>query len=76
MVNFNGEWVIAGVLSGGTTATSVYGDISWWTGVAPYRADIEAAGGVFFTAVPEPGTAMVLIVAFGLIGHRRRNRIA
>ncbi|MEM8680867.1 MAG: proprotein convertase P-domain-containing protein [Planctomycetota bacterium] len=42
-----GEWVIAGVLSGGTTNTSVYGDISWWTGVAPFRNQIENAGGVF-----------------------------
>ncbi len=43
----DGEWVIAGTLSGGTTSTSVYGDISWWTGVAPFRSQIEAAGGVF-----------------------------
>ena len=42
-----GEWVIAGVLSGGTTSTSVYGDISWWTGVAPFRSQIETVGGVF-----------------------------
>ena len=42
-----GEWAIAGVLSGGTTSTSVYGDISWWTGTAIYRTQIEAAGGVF-----------------------------
>ncbi|MGI9516961.1 MAG: trypsin-like serine protease [Pirellulaceae bacterium] len=43
------EWLIAGVLSGGTTSTSVYGDISWWTGTAIYRTDIEARGGVFAT---------------------------
>ncbi len=42
-----GEWVIAGVLSGGTTNDSTYGDISWWTGVAPFRDEIEAAGGEF-----------------------------
>ncbi len=47
LVQVNGEWLIAGVLSGGTTANSVYGDISWWTGTAIYRAEIEAAGGVF-----------------------------
>jgi subtilisin-like proprotein convertase family protein len=47
LVDSNGEWLIAGVLSGGTTSTSVYGDISWWTGVAPFRDEIEAAGGEF-----------------------------
>ncbi len=47
LIQINGEWVVSGVLSGGTTSTSVYGDISWWTGVAPFRAEIEAVGGVF-----------------------------
>ena len=47
MVQVASEWLIAGVLSGGTTSTSVYGDISWWTGTAIYRTEIEAAGGVF-----------------------------
>ena len=47
LVQQGGQWLVAGVLSGGTTSNSVYGDISWWTGTAPYRAEIEAAGGVF-----------------------------
>ncbi len=47
LVQVGGEWVIAGVLSGGTTQTSVYGDISWWTGTANYQSAIEARGGVF-----------------------------
>lgn len=47
LVQAGGEWVIAGVLSGGTTSTSVYGDISWWTGVGPFIDQIEAAGGIF-----------------------------
>ncbi|QEG20772.1 trypsin-like serine protease [Mariniblastus fucicola] len=47
LVDVGGEWVIAGVLSGGTTSTSVYGDISWWTGTAVYRSQIESAGGTF-----------------------------
>ncbi len=47
LVQQGGEWLIAGVLSGGTTSTSVYGDISWWTGTAIYRSEIEARGGVF-----------------------------
>lgn len=51
MVQFGGEWVIAGVLSGGTTSTSVYGDISWWTGTAIYRDAIESAGGSFVTGL-------------------------
>lgn len=51
MVLFGGEWVIAGVLSGGTTSTSVYGDISWWTGTAIYRDAIESAGGDFVTGL-------------------------
>ena len=47
LVDVDGEWVIAGVLSGGTTANSVFGDISWWTGTSIYRTQIEASGGVF-----------------------------
>jgi len=47
LVKFGEEWVVAGVLSGGTNSTSSYGDISWWTGVQPYRALSEEAGGVF-----------------------------
>lgn len=51
LVQSNSEWVIAGVLSGGTTQTSVYGDISWWTGTAIYRDAIESAGGDFTTGL-------------------------
>jgi Trypsin len=51
LVQFGGEWVIAGVLSGGTTSTSVYGDISWWTGTAIYRDAIENVGGDFVTGL-------------------------
>ena len=51
MVQFGNEWVIAGVLSGGTTNNSVYGDISWWTGSALYRDAIETAGGTFVTGL-------------------------
>ncbi|MEL7451221.1 MAG: trypsin-like serine protease [Pseudomonadota bacterium] len=55
LVQIGSEWVIAGVLSGGTTNTSVYGDISWWTGTAVYRSDIEARGGEFFAGVDTDG---------------------
>ena len=47
LVQIGDEWVIAGVLSGGTTSTSVFGDISWWTGTAVYRSEIENVGGEF-----------------------------
>ncbi len=51
LVQSGDEWVIAGVLSGGTTNTSVYGDISWWTGTAVFRSQIESAGGDFTTGL-------------------------
>ena len=54
MVQVNGEWLVAGVLSGGTTSTSVYGDISWWTGTAVFRDEIEARGGEFAGSTPPP----------------------
>jgi len=47
IVTVAGEFLIAGVLSAGTTDTSVYGDISWWTGTANFRSQIEAQGGTF-----------------------------
>ena len=47
LVQVGDEWLIAGVLSGGSTGTSVYGDISWWTGTADFRSAIEANGGQF-----------------------------
>lgn len=51
LVRVGDEWVVAGVLSGGTTSTSVYGDISWWTGTAIFRDAIEARGGEFVRGV-------------------------
>lgn len=49
LINTGSEWAIAGVLSGGTTSTSQFGDISWWTGTSIFREDIEAVGGEFVT---------------------------
>lgn len=46
-----GEWLVAGVLSGGSTNTSVYGDRSFWTSVSPFQTEIESLGGVFSTSV-------------------------
>ena len=50
LVNVNDEWVVAAVVSGGTTRTSEYGTVGWWTGTSIYRAEIEAAGGEFADA--------------------------
>jgi hypothetical protein len=50
LVRSGAEWVIAGVLSGGTNSESFYGDISWWTGTAVFRDDIESFGGVFVSS--------------------------
>ena len=52
MVQIGAEWVVAGVLSGGTTFNSVYGDISWWTGTAVFRSQIESEGGEFIVVTP------------------------
>jgi len=64
LVQIGSEWVIAGVLSGGTTFNSVFGDISWWTGTAIYRDDIESSGGQFIASVPCPAD---LAVPFGVL---------
>lgn len=69
-----GVWTLIGVLSGGTTTNSVYGDISWWTGVAPFRTEIEAAGGVFVAVVPEPGTYGLMLLGMGLMAARLRRK--
>ena len=73
LVDNGGQWTLIGVLSGGTTNNSVYGDISWWTGVAPFRAQIEAAGGVFVSVVPEPGTYGLMLLGLAVVGARLRR---
>ncbi len=75
LVQLNSELFIIGVLSGGTTANSVYGDISWWTGISPYRSNIELAGGEFFDleAVPEPSTIVLFGSGFLMLWWRRRS---
>jgi Trypsin/PEP-CTERM motif len=73
LIDNGGLWTLVGVLSGGTTSNSVYGDISWWTGVAPFRSQIEAAGGVFIAVVPEPGTYVLMLLGLGLVGARARR---
>ena len=51
LVQVGDEWFIAGVLSGGTTGNSTYGDVSWWTGTANFRSEIEANDGRFAGSV-------------------------
>lgn len=71
-----GQWTVMGVLSSGTTSNSVYGDISWWTGVAPFRSQIESFGGVFVAVVPEPGTYGLMLLGLGLFYFRMRSLAA
>jgi len=73
LLMFGSSYYISGVLSGGTSSDSRYGDISWWTGVAPYRSELERLGGVFFTT-PEPGVlALVSLGLLAVIRVRRRR---
>lgn len=69
------QWLLAGTLTGGTTNNSVYGDISWWTSIAAFRTQIEAAGGVF-VPVPEPGTWAMMALGLACIGWMGRRRAA
>jgi hypothetical protein len=68
-----GQWAVMGVLSGGSTDNSVYGDISWWTGLAPFTTQITTAGGVFISVIPEPGSYVLMLVGLGLVGARLRS---
>ncbi len=68
-VDYGGTLALAGVLSGGTTSTSVYGDISWWTGIGAYRQTLESLGAVF---IPAPSGA--LLIGVGALAFARRRR--
>jgi hypothetical protein len=41
--------------------------------VAPFRTQIEAAGGVFISVVPEPGSYVLMLIGLGLVGARLRS---
>ncbi len=57
LIEVNGELLIAGVLSGGSTQTSQFGTVFWFTGVTENRLFIEENGGQFvgdFIPLPPP----------------------
>jgi V8-like Glu-specific endopeptidase len=78
------EYLIAGVLSGGSSAGSMYGDLSWWTAIGPIEVGTNRSSphsfldgfGDFATAVAEVGEpemiALFALGLFGLAAHRRR----
>jgi hypothetical protein len=80
LVNLGGTYAISGVLSGGTTSNSRFGDISWWTGISMYRTQIESFGGRFIGGsvghVPEPGSlglALAALIGVGVVAGMRRK---
>lgn len=71
LVRRGGSWLIAGVLAGGTTEGSIYGDISWWTGVGTEetRSFVSRNGGTYAeAAVPLPAAAVLMLGALGVLG--------
>lgn len=73
LVEYEGEYLVAGIVSGGLDPNSEYGDIGWWTGVGPYQSVIESYGGVF-VAVPEPSVLAFTLISSALVLAFRRNR--
>lgn len=79
LVQRNGTWAIAGVLSGGTTEFSPYGDISWWTGVAEpelRKFVVANSSATYVPAIPLPATAWMLLAAVTGISVMRRRAAA
>lgn len=85
LVQRNGEWVIAAVLSGGVGGQglpqfSEYGDISFWTAIHSDAARqlVIDGGGVFyepgFAEIPLPASGALLLGALGMVGMLRRRR--
>jgi V8-like Glu-specific endopeptidase len=73
---------IAGILAGGSSANSGYGDVSWWTGLRSTSAQAflntncpSCVSTDSFT-VPEPASAALFASALALITLRRRSPAA
>ena len=82
LVQRGGEWTIAGVLSGGTSPTSVYGDRSVWTSVFSAEAQelVRIGGGQFYQPAPDPiplpASAWLLLGGLAMVaGLRARRRV-
>ncbi|MEM9410653.1 MAG: hypothetical protein AAGA30_06040, partial [Planctomycetota bacterium] len=52
LVERDGEYVIVGVLSGGSAGVGRYGSISLWTGISLFEEEIADAGGIFGSNLP------------------------
>lgn len=75
----NGRWAIAGVLSGGSSITSAYGDLSYWTGTGSPEAIAFISSGTggaaeFISDVPVPAAGGLLAGATGVLAWMRRRR--
>jgi hypothetical protein len=73
----DGEWVIGGVLSGGTS-DSTYGDISFWNGLAApeTRALLTGVGAVYVpepSVIPLPASGWLLLAGVAALAVRRRR---
>jgi hypothetical protein len=73
----DGEWVIGGVLSGGTGELSAYGDLSFWNGLgAPEtRALLDGFGAVYVAdpaVIPLPASGWLLLAGVAGLAIRRR----
>ncbi len=65
------DWVLGGIMlttaaySGQPSGTSVYGDETYSANVATYRSQITSI-------IPEPSSALLVMIGMGLIARRRR----
>ena len=79
LVQRSGDWTIAGVLSGGTSLTSQYGDRSVWTGLFSDSAQelVRLGGGQFYddeAVIPLPASGWLLLAALAITAGLGRRR--